>query len=200
MRRWRSATKRRRRQTQAHAPSRGVARSAIDPRRTLLCKAHAGPSASIKISCAKPAGACPNDDAASARGRQGTSGRGQRGQRSGQQRLARLSLPPRLRGGDARRREPQGSAAQQPGQAPHHQCRHPSRRLLPIRAGDALARLSVAARSARHPGAQISQVHRRHRPLRDGDGKPAPGPRTGAFLRVLADAGRARAQSASRSS
>ena len=51
------------------------------------------------------------------------------------------------------------------GPAAHHQCRHPSRRLLSIRAGAVAARLPVAARSARHPGAEIPEIHRRHRAL-----------------------------------
>jgi hypothetical protein len=41
-------------------------------------------------------------------------------------------------------RQPQGSAPQQPGQAADHQCGHPARRLLSIRAGDAVAGLPVA--------------------------------------------------------
>ena len=65
------------------------------------------------------------------------------------------------------------SASQQPGQAAHHQCGHPSRRLLSIRAGAVAARLPVPPGSARHPGAEISQVHRRHGLLRDGNGEPS---------------------------
>ncbi len=127
-------------------------------------------------------------------GPQGTLGRGQWCERSGLELLARLSRAPHLCGGDARRREPQGAPPQQPGQAAHHQCRDSARRLLPIRAGAVAARLSVAAHSARHSGAQIPQIHRRHRPLREGSRDRAPCPRAGEFLRVLADPGRPQAK------
>ena len=142
-----------------------------------------------------PAGNCRHHQTpAPGGGPQGAAERGERGERFRLELLARLPPAADLRGGDAGRREPQGAAPQQPGQAPHHQCRHPARRLLPIRAGAFAARLSVAAHSARHPGAEISPVHRRHRPLRAGNGNRASGPRGRALLRLRAGPGRAKAQ------
>ncbi len=115
--------------------------------------------------------------------------RSQRHERAGQDRLARLSRASHLCDRDARLRQPQGSAAQQPGQAADHQCGHPARRLLSIRAGDAVAGLSVAAGAARHRGAEISPLHRRHRALGARDRNRAPRPRARACLRLLADPG-----------